>query len=82
MANTAFLPKQDGSHADIIRTFLRQEDIRVTVRAVQPFGMLLVWIDHVRHRPLDLMHDIQVHNDGLGIGVRLVIAWFDLILFQ
>lgn len=62
MADATFLPQQDRGHTDLIGTFLRDKNRRVTVGAIQPLGVLLMGVYHVRHRTLNLTDNVQIHH--------------------
>ena len=82
MADTTFFTQQDSRHADVICTFLRYKNRRVTVGTVKPLCMLLVGIDDIGHRTLYFTYNIQIHDNGLGIGIVSVIARFNFFLIQ
>src|SRR5262245_16666672 len=59
VADAAFLAEQDRGHADLVRALLRNEDRGMTVRAVEPLGVLLVRVHDVGHRALHFAHDVE-----------------------
>lgn len=70
VAYTALLPKQICRHADLIGTFLRNENGGVAVRADQPQRVLSVRKEFVRHGTLG--HTNDVHNQDCRFGIGIV----------
>ena len=81
VTRAALLAKQDRSHAHVVGALLGHKDRRMAVGTIQPFGMRLVRVNHVRHRPLHFAHDIQVHQHRFHLRIVLVGTWLNL-LFQ
>lgn len=66
MTYAALLTEQNCSHADLVAAFLGRENIVVTVRTVEPLRVLKVWKYDVRHAPLDLANDDEIHREHFG----------------
>ena len=82
VAHAALFTQQYLHHADLIRAFLRNENVRMAITAIQPLGVLFVGIHHVGHAALHLAHNVEVEDKTFGPRIGQLKTRPDLVRFQ